>query len=67
MHHSDAKKSKKKSGEGAQLPDPFPIGDGDTLSPNLIPSLGACGASILAPSALDLDPKRKSMIRQWYL
>ena len=54
-------KIKKFYGEGQRtFPRPLPIGEGDTFSPNLTP----LGASILAPSALDLGPPVcKSWIR----
>jgi len=42
------------SGEGySPLPRPLPYWGGDTPSPNPGP-LGACGASTLVPSALDM-------------
>ena len=61
MHHSEAKKNQNFSGEGAQsLPRPLLHWGRWHPLPKPHP-LGACGASILAPLALDLAPsKRKS-------
>jgi len=51
------------SGEGAMpFPRPLPHWGGDTPFPKSHP-LGAFGASILAPSALDLAPVYTSWIR----
>jgi len=50
MHHPEAK-NPKMFREGVQ-------------PPPQTPPFGACGASILPPSALDLAPTRKSWIRQ---
>jgi len=41
-------------------PDPTPIGKG--TPPSQTPTLGACGASILAPSALDQCPLHSKIL-----
>ena len=66
--NQQCRKLKKNSGEGAVPPPQTPalLGRGHPL-PKFHP-LGACGASTLAPSALDIcPPVRKSWIRLWPL